>query len=198
MVMEIAVIGWGSLIWCPKELCLRTRWRKDGPRLRIEFARISKEHRLTLVIHPGSRPVQTYWAMSSLECLLSARRNLCCREGTCLSRIHAVDAAGRVTPPEGPCQGIVETIVPWLSSKGLDAAVWTGLGTNWREKRCSEFCIEDALAYLRCLRDNTKATNARKYITHAPAQVRTRVRCLVERELKWKPVALPEDLFDCS
>lgn len=38
---KIAVIGWGSLIWCPKGLKIRDKWKNDGPKLPIEFARIS-------------------------------------------------------------------------------------------------------------------------------------------------------------
>jgi hypothetical protein len=49
----IAVIGWGSLIWCPGILRTKSRWHSDGPALPIEFARISGDNRLSLVIHPG-------------------------------------------------------------------------------------------------------------------------------------------------
>jgi hypothetical protein len=52
--MKIAVIGWGSLIWCPGSLRIQTAWHNDGPSLPIEFARILKDGRLTLVIRPGS------------------------------------------------------------------------------------------------------------------------------------------------
>src|SRR5437870_1628490 len=79
--MQIAVIGWGSLIWCPGCLRIKSRWHCDGPALPIEFARISGDKRLTLVIHPGSpeetTPDQrTYWALSELENLTAARKNL--------------------------------------------------------------------------------------------------------------------------
>ncbi len=49
--MPIAVVAWGSLVWCPGSLAMKTRWRRDGPRLPIEFARISQDDRVTLVIH---------------------------------------------------------------------------------------------------------------------------------------------------
>lgn len=43
---KIAVIGWGSLIWCPKGLKIRDKWKGEeekekGPKLPIGFARIS-------------------------------------------------------------------------------------------------------------------------------------------------------------
>ena len=46
--MKIAVLGWGSLIWDPKELDANNEWNNDGPFLPIEFARISNNGRLTL------------------------------------------------------------------------------------------------------------------------------------------------------
>lgn len=49
--MAIAILGWGSLIWCPGNLRIRGPWRHDGPVLPIEFARISADGRLTLVVH---------------------------------------------------------------------------------------------------------------------------------------------------
>ncbi len=73
--MEIAVIGWGSLIWCPGSLRIKTKWRSEGPDLPIEFARISSDGRLTLVIHrlAGTAPLL---AISELETLTEARENL--------------------------------------------------------------------------------------------------------------------------
>jgi len=45
---KIIVLGWGSLIWDPRELKIKnSEWQKDGPNLPIEFARISQDGRLT-------------------------------------------------------------------------------------------------------------------------------------------------------
>ena len=52
--MQVAVIDWGSLISSPGILGLQSRWHHDGPPLPVEFARISRDNRLTLVIHPPS------------------------------------------------------------------------------------------------------------------------------------------------
>lgn len=86
--MNIAILGWGSLIWCPGSLRIKTRWRLDGPRLPIEFARISRDGRLTLVIHPSSDDQPTYWAVSELTTLDAARKNLRERESAGLADIH--------------------------------------------------------------------------------------------------------------
>lgn len=31
--MNVGILGWGSLIWCPGGLRIRTRWHSDGPPL---------------------------------------------------------------------------------------------------------------------------------------------------------------------
>jgi hypothetical protein len=48
--MKIVILGWGSLIWDPRDLPHQEPWLDDGPKLPLEFSRISKDRRLTLVI----------------------------------------------------------------------------------------------------------------------------------------------------
>ena len=50
--MIIAILGWGSLIWEPKELEFDRKigWLENGPILPIEFARISNNKRLTSLL----------------------------------------------------------------------------------------------------------------------------------------------------
>ena len=56
--MRIAIIAWGSLVWDPRTLQIKGDWVASGPELDIEFSRVSKDGRLTLVIDPvnGSGP----------------------------------------------------------------------------------------------------------------------------------------------
>jgi hypothetical protein len=199
--MNIAVIGWGSLIWCPGSLRIRTKWRVGGPMLPIEFARISDDGRLTLVIHPSSAPQLTYWALSEITELASARRNLMEREG-CLSlgAIHhfPLDNANPSIPPE------VETeLGKWLPTQpGIQAVIWTGLKTNWSERGRAEFSPEDAVRYLAELdaqRRQTRATydRAKEYVRNAPPSVQTKVRQLLHQE-GWTDVKLSESLFEAK
>ena len=76
--MKTAILGWGSLIWQPKDLKFDTNigWKENGPILPIEFARISKDGRLTLVITPNGTDVKTLYAVSSFDNLELAVLNL--------------------------------------------------------------------------------------------------------------------------
>lgn len=144
--VRIAIIGWGSLIWCPGSLNIATRWRRDGPLLPIEFARISVDGRLTLVIHRGVDGVRTYWAVSGCETLDQARENLREREGSPLSKIHWI----RSGEPIGDSASYVHTsISSWLARRNdLDATIWAGLESNWDCRRLRPFSADDAVRYM--------------------------------------------------
>lgn len=44
------MLGWGSLLWDPRELPREGVWQRGGPQLTLEFSRVSRDGRLTLVI----------------------------------------------------------------------------------------------------------------------------------------------------
>src|SRR5438105_135185 len=92
--MRIAVLGWGSLIWNPRELRLASHWHPDGPLLPIEFARISGSRdgppRLTLVFRQEADKVRTLWAQSGLDKLDDAIENLAKREHTTTEKVGYV------------------------------------------------------------------------------------------------------------
>src|SRR6266851_92483 len=178
MANLIAVIGWGSLIWDPRNLRIKSRWRTDGPALPVEFAHISEDRRLTLVIHPSSPDQTTYWAVSSCQNLAEARENLRIREGGTNARhIHSLTSNGET---QGDVEsGIVDKIREWLATHpDIEAAIWTGLPSNWQEKRKTEFKPERAVAYLHELeaqKDQAPETynQAREYVTNTPRQIQT-------------------------
>jgi hypothetical protein len=43
--MKIAILGWGSLVWDPRELNVADEFNVVGPTLPIEFCRISGNQR---------------------------------------------------------------------------------------------------------------------------------------------------------
>jgi hypothetical protein len=190
--MQIAVIGWGSLISSPGILRLRSRWHRDGPSLPVEFARISGGNRLTLVIDLSSHTQQTLWASSASDELPQVRENLREREGTRLSLIHTASADGRFS--EGIAESVKESVSAWLrQNPHLSGCVWTGLTSNWGRERNCIYSPADAVGYLRGLDD---AAPAREYVQTTPSQIQTETRALIRAQLGWQDAELPDILFE--
>ena len=191
--MSIAIIGWGSLIWCPGSLKLKTRWFRDGPMLPVEFARISKGDSLSLVLRPGSSYQTTLWAVSGSEELTDAQVDLQQREGTTYrSSIHHGTVAGEYS--QDVSNNIKDAISAWLPMHPrIDACVWTGLGSNWQKARDRDFSVGDALQYLRGLPDPARA---REYVQNAPSQIQTEVRAAIGAQLNWSDADLSPVLFE--
>lgn len=194
--MKIAIIGWGSLIWCPGSLRLSSLWRGDGPKLPIEFARISSDERLTLVVHSQGQKVTTYWAFSAFQAMPDAIRNLREREN-CGSRCIGTLQRGKL-----PARGYTQQIKIWLDAHGdVDAVIWTALPSNWQEKRKKKFTIKDALAYLAELEARGQTAGAalsrtREYIRNTPSQIQTRLRRKISRNKEWADNELSDALFE--
>lgn len=152
----IAIIAWGSLIWRPTHrghtlrLRIPCEWYSDGPRLPVEFARISKEDELTLVVLE-EYPVwtQTLWSWSGFDELAPAIENLAGREGiTDPPMVHGVTADGGLIG--GAYTTVAENVLGWLADRDADAAIWTGLppGTRgWARRGYEGFSVPNALDY---------------------------------------------------
>lgn len=177
--MEIAVLAWGSLIWNPAQLQVRDAFSEGGPALPIEFSRISKDGRLTLVIdETHGQACGTYFAMSAFTELDEARENLRVREN--MEHVNGVGfvdlASGGVS--QRACQRhphAITEISHWAVDRNFDAVIWTALAGNFPEKLDAEFGIEQAVSYLESLPPDSFALAAH-YINSAPATVQTRLR----------------------
>jgi hypothetical protein len=178
-------------------------------------ARISMDGRLTLVIHEGSAYVQTYYALSGYEMLDASIDNLRKRESTPKRLIHCLLSSGEVYRGDGENRnvpdGVRREVGTWLARKPeLSAAVWTGLESNWKEKRSGKtFSVDDAVIYTRELEqaakqktgdDRRKAeidlNSVREYVRNTPAQVQTAVRKRLSAQPEWADAALSHALFD--
>jgi hypothetical protein len=181
--MLIACLGWGSLVWDPRELPIHGRWFEDGPLLPIEFARQSQDGRLTLVLVPGyEAKVRSLWTLFSVGTVDDAREALRRRERVLeknkSQHIHAWSKAD-------PAHATFPEISAWVASLSLDAAVWTALPPAFgkEERRPS---IEEALGHLRAL-SHEQRRNAERYVRMTPRQVDTPYRRRFEAELGWSP-----------
>jgi hypothetical protein len=191
---RIAVIGWGSLIWNPGSLSLASRWRIDGPSLPIDYARISDDGRLTLVIEPTSKPVNVLWTIvpdSDLEQAIESLKN---REGTARRHIHFATSP---TSFGGAYPDVVkEAISTWLHvHSDIDACIWTGLPSNWIEKRNRHYTVADSLDYLDGVHD---VGRVQEYVEKTPAQIETCGRVAIRNRFNWVNVPLPADLFETT
>lgn len=172
--MKTVILGWGSLIWDPRELPREGTWIQPGPPVPIEFSRVSSDARLTLVIDPshGER-LPTRYVCSPRSDISDAIADLKQREGTAARYIGFVDLKHNETRAavDNMAQGIRE----WAATAGIDGVVWTDLPSNFKEETGLGFSLETAERYLRGL-PKTAAEKARKYINNAPAEVNTPLR----------------------
>ena len=172
---SIAVLGWGSLVWDQGDLALRSRWYKDGPELPVEFARISRDRRLTLVIHPGVRLVRTLHAESAYTSLSEARKNLRDREGTNDQNIGYLDLRSGEGHSQLLSEGQLVEIRLWAVSKGYTAVIWTDLKSNFEEKEGKSLSYESICIYIESL-GQKEYNRVRDYIQNAPSDVMTGYR----------------------
>jgi hypothetical protein len=180
----IACVGWGSLIWNPKELRIDGGWRQDGPELPVEFARLSQGGNVTLVIASGVARVTTLWTELLYGTVEEAAKALQCREGSGPKGIGIWTARrpGTITKP-----GFTQ-VAEWAARHQFDAAVWTALPPKWVEESGRMPQVLEVVDYLRALEQPLRAT-AEQYVRMAPPQIRTLYRSAIERELGWTPIA---------
>ena len=191
--MLIAVLAWGSLVWClgsqDRKLELSGDWQRGGPTLPIEFSRVSQNGRLTLVIDPEhGAPVETSYATSALGEMEDAAMNLAKREGMNHNphNIGFVDLVAGTERAERMPE-MRETVAGWAKEHGYEGVVWTDLPSNFEKQTGEPFSVEAAVAYLRGLKGKA-AARAREYFAKAPRETETAVRRKVRDKL-WGELA---------
>lgn len=177
---NIACLGWGSLIWDPRDLPIRRHWFEDGPLIPVEFARHSKGDRITLVIVPSARPVRSLWALMDSDSLDEAREHLREREGT-------VDRYIGYWSRESDSPECIPELSEWALARNVDHVIWTGLPSRFKGKNHRVPSEEEVLKHLRQLL-GTVRDEAERYIRRAPQQIDTEYRRRIEAELRWFPI----------
>jgi hypothetical protein len=187
--MRIACLGWGSLIWDPRDLPVQGDWQHDGPWLPIEFARQSADDRMTLVCVPGyQHQVQSLWILLSSPTIEAGRETLRQREGIAKKNIDShigLWLSGQHTPSD-----IGALIASWAIIQNLDAVIWTNLPPKFRGQDNRVPTATEVINHLAHLSGETRE-KAEKYIRLAPPQIRTPYREAIEQALQWFPASHP-------
>ncbi|MCP9290568.1 hypothetical protein [Gracilimonas sediminicola] len=178
---RIVILGWGSLIYEPRELSEQIigTWIEDGPKLPIEFSRVSSSRKkaLTLVIDPdnGSK-IKTSYIISKREKIKDCVEDLRKREGTSINRIGVIDLKDRYEK-RFKYPKVAEKIQDWAEHKNIATVVWTDLPSNFAEESNNEetFSVENAIKHLNSLKPDG-LLEAKKYIKKAPRFVATPLR----------------------
>ncbi len=182
---RIACLGWGSLIWDPRELPIQRQWFQDGPFLPVEFLRQSNDGRMTLVLHADVASVRALWAVMDCTDIAEAREALRLREGIGEKQVNWIGAwqHGDDAPE------LIPDLPVWANQNGLHGVVWTALPAKFGGVVGVVASSEEVISYLDRLLAN-KRDNAERYIRYAPRQIDTPYRRLIEAALGWKATSL--------
>lgn len=177
----IICLGWGSLIWRPKTLPVAGGWQADGPDLPVEFARESRDKRITLAICDSIPAVKTLWTALNVETLDTAIQTLATREGVKATNIkHSI---GWWNPTGDSKHPGATTIGQWARGRDMEGVVWTALkpkmGNEYRTPTQGE-----VVRHLSGLQ-GAERDAAEEYIRLAPRQIVTPYRTAIQDALGW-------------
>ncbi len=176
--MTIACLGWGSLVWEPRGLPIKDGWNTDGPTVRVEFLRQSKDRRITLVLEATAKPVPALWSKMNSLSLEAARAALKDREETA-DRFIGSWSSSDTSPFTIP------TLADWAADKGITGVVWTALPPKFKDIERSA-SADEIVTYLSGL-NASERDRAENYVRRAPRQIATNYREIIEQSLGWLP-----------
>ena len=177
---RIACLGWGSLVWDPRELPIQREWFADGPFVQVELVRQSDNGRMTLVLEASAPPVRSLWAVMDHTDITVAREALRKRERVPRKWAEKIMgwSKGEMSPE------LIVDLPEWAASHGVGGVVWTALPSKFNEKKEHTPKIEQVLEYLGGL-TGSKRDLAERYIRCAPRQIDTPYRRRIEAALQW-------------
>lgn len=179
----IACLGWGSLIWDPRALAIKHHWLTDGPFIHVEFARQSQDSRITLVLTEGASPVPSLWALMDTADLVSAKSNLCIREG--IPRRNEVKYIGSWST-DCPSPPLIPNLAEWALTHDISHVIWTNLPPKFNGVETTPSSAQ-VVRYLAGLKGEQR-DEAERYVRLAPQQIDTAYRRHIEAALQWMVV----------
>ena len=179
-----ACLGWGSLIWKPGDLPLRSDWYEDGPLVHVELARQSNNGRITFVLDRETPPVRSLWAILDVENLTAARHALGIREGILEKNHDGLIGSWQVGELQSP--ECVLDLPDWTRLKEIEGVVWTALLPKF-EKEKRKPTVDEVVDYLKSLSGDER-DRAEEYVRRAPPQITTPYRHQIEDALGWTAI----------
>lgn len=176
----IACLGWGSLVWDPRELAIQRRWFDDGPLIHVEFARQSQDGRITLVLVQTENPVRSLWAVMDATDLASAKTDLRKREG--ILEKHKDKHIGTWSAGQ-PSHALIPGLAEWAVAHGIAHVVWTNLPPKFNDSETKP-SAEQVVQYLGGVTGALREV-AERYVRFTPRQVDTAYRRRIEAALQW-------------
>ncbi len=173
---SVVILGWGSLIWNFDGLKIISDWQKEGPFLPIEFARISMDGKLTLVIKQNSKKVPVLWNLMEFDDLQQAREDLRIREKT-----PTIENIGFVNLKDDTSHSlnnehIINDIKKWAKINEFDAVIWTDLPENFETKLNKPFSLQNIIDYFNSKKQSEIFEKIKEYILKTPKQIETTLR----------------------
>lgn len=188
--MLIGCLGWGSLVWNPGGLPIRGPWFVDGPFLPIEFARVSADNRITLVLVNDRPLVRCLWSALNVGGLDEAREALRKREGIPPRNVN-IHIGVWEDGKQVRGNDTRDRIEAWAKLQKFDAVVWTELppkfpDTNGNAQEGVVPTAEQVVSHLDVLK-GAERNNAENYVRLTPRQIDTAYRRHIEARLGWTP-----------
>ena len=169
-------------------------FRADGPRLPIEFSRVSHDGRVTLVIDEQAVAIPTWVVALDVDGLDAAVEALGRRERIGRARwpswIGAQLHAGTAGTRGDASEATRDAVSAWLPGSGYDGVVWTALPSRCPDGRFADPRTGELVDHLHALEGEARA-RAEEYIRRAPHTVRTERRAHFEAELGWTASEAP-------
>jgi hypothetical protein len=176
--MKIAVIGFGSLLFNSKGLSIG-KWAENGPLLPLEFSRISRDGRLTIVIDVvNGRTNPTYFAISKHSDIDKVLKEFQKREHIKDELLNVQIGVWDIKnglfnqgASKFPRDIVFDPIHAWAKENGVDAVVFSALARKFKQKLDIPFSNENAFTYLgtlepQILKKATKYINETKISTN--------------------------------